>query len=258
EASMAWSKGQPWRTVRSLDRLNEQIRAAHPQAVPPATPATSWGSIADSAHSSTSDHYPHVYSALGKTAVVCARDFPHAPKLGLDAHKIAEELRQSRDPRIGYIISNGRITGPNYGWAWSAYRGSDPHDTHIHVSTVHTAVADSGADWQIGDEDMPLSDADVERVATAAASKVHGQKIGKSSYTIGQALDRAYHYQTKLDALAAAMSALAGRDLVDEQAVAEQLAPLLLAGLSPEKIAAAIPPQIARDVADELAARLQG
>ncbi|WP_174526338.1 peptidoglycan-binding protein [Micromonospora maritima] len=145
-----WSKGQPWRTVRSLDRLNEQIRATYPRAVPPATSAASWGSIADSAHSSTSDHYPHFYSALGATAVVCARDFPHAPNLGLDAHKVAEQLRASRDPRIGYIISNRRITGPNYGWRWSSYSGSDPHDTHIHVSTVHTAAADSGADWQIG------------------------------------------------------------------------------------------------------------
>ncbi|MFG1776605.1 peptidoglycan-binding protein [Micromonospora sp. NPDC049048] len=145
-----WRKGQPWRVVRSLDRLNEQIRAASPRAVPPATPAVSWGSIADSAHSTTSDHYPHFYEALGKTAVVCARDFPHAPALGLDAHAVAEQLRLSRDPRIAYVISNGRITGPGRGWEWDDYSGSDPHDTHIHVSTVRTAAADDSRDWQIG------------------------------------------------------------------------------------------------------------
>ena len=150
EVAVAWSTGQQWRVVRSLERLNEQIRAAYPRAVPPATPAASWGSIADSAHSSTSDHYPHYYSGLGGVAVVCARDFPHAPTLGLDAHALAEKLRQSRDPRIGYIISNGRITSPGRSWQWGTYSGSDPHDTHIHVSTVHTAAADDTRDWQIG------------------------------------------------------------------------------------------------------------
>lgn len=148
---MVWHKGEPWRVVASLDKLNTQIRAAHPQAVPPATPVTSWGSIADDAHSTSSDHYPHYYAALGKTAVVCARDFPHAPQLGLDAHAIAEQLRRSRDSRIGYVISNRRITGPNHSWEWDRYDGTDPHDTHIHVSSVHTKAADDTRDWKIGD-----------------------------------------------------------------------------------------------------------
>lgn len=152
---MTWSKGQPWRVVRSLDRLNVQVRAAYPRAVPPATPVTSWGAIADDAHNSGSDHYPHYYSALGSTAVVCARDFPHAPALGLDAHALADRLRLSRDPRIGYIISNRRITGPNHSWRWDPYDEEDPHDTHIHVSTVHTAAADDARDWQIGDDMTP-------------------------------------------------------------------------------------------------------
>lgn len=155
-----WQKGQPWRGVRSLDRLNEQIRAACPRAVPPATPVTSWGSIADDAHSTTSDHYPHWYTALGATAVVCARDFPHAPHLGLDIHTILDRIRLSRDPRVGYLISRGRITGPGRGWRWERYDGSDPHDTHGHVSSVHTARADDTSDWQIGleEDDMAVGD----------------------------------------------------------------------------------------------------
>lgn len=152
---MTWSKGEPWRVVRSLDRLNQQVRVAFPRAVPPATPVTSWGAIADDAHNSSSDHYPHYYSVLGSTAVVCARDFPHAPTLGLDAHALADRLRLSRDPRIGYIISDRRITGPAHGWRWDPYDEEDPHDTHIHVSTVHTAAADDPRDWQIGDDMTP-------------------------------------------------------------------------------------------------------
>jgi hypothetical protein len=144
-----WSRGQPWRVVNSLNVLNEQIKAYAPRAVPPATPASSWGSIADDAHSSTSDHYPHAYSALGSTAVVCARDWPHAPALGLDGHVVTEALRISRDARVGYIICDHRITGPNHGWQWQTYTGSDPHDTHFHVSSVHTAAADSTAAWSL-------------------------------------------------------------------------------------------------------------
>ena len=53
-------------------------------------------------------------------------------------------------------------------------------------------------------------------------------------------------------ALVAQVNELSGRDFTDEQ----QIVSGVLAGLPPEKIAEAIPPQIARDVADELSRRL--
>lgn len=146
---MAWVKGQPWRVVGSLDVLRDQIRTYAPRAVPPATPAGAWGAIADDAHSSSSDHYPHFYAALGATAVVCARDFPHAPQLGLDGRIVTEALRISRDPRIGYIICDRRITGPNHGWLWATYTGPDPHDTHFHISSVHSGLADDTRPWTL-------------------------------------------------------------------------------------------------------------
>ncbi|MCZ7440805.1 hypothetical protein O7598_31075 [Micromonospora sp. WMMC241] len=248
EAATVWSKGQNWRTVRSLDRLNEQIRAAHPRAVPPATDPASWGAIADGAHSSTSDHYPHFYSALGQTAVVCARDFPHAPGLGLDSHRIAEQLRLSRDRRIGYIISNARITGPNYGWEWSTYRGSDPHDTHIHVSTVHTAAADDPADWPIGeDEDMPTAKEIVDELLNR---ELPSPTLG--TFTVADHLKGGRMAVRDIGKARAELAAAVGRDLVDEPAIIAGV----LAGLSPEAIAAAIPKGLAKQVADELAARL--
>ncbi len=258
---MAWSKGQPWRVVRSLERLNAQIRAAYPRAVPPATPASSWGSIADSAHSSTSDHYPHYYSVLGSTAVVCARDFPHAPALGLDAHALADRLRQSRDSRIGYLISNGRITGPGHGWRWDLYSGSDPHDTHIHVSSVHTAAADDARDWKIGDNDMLTTGQDTAlsiawEVADALRDGQDVTEARKSPVWAVRQLRKADAIQADLAALRAQLADLAGRDLVDEDAIVRGV----LAGLDPvalaERIAAALPVEQARRVADELAARL--
>ncbi|MFG1873121.1 hypothetical protein [Micromonospora arborensis] len=56
----------------------------------------------------------------------------------------------------------------------------------------------------------------------------------------------------QLTALQATLNALAGKDYTDEAVIAQGV----LAGLSPEKIAAAIPPTVAKQVADELARRL--
>jgi hypothetical protein len=142
-----------WRLVRALEILRQQVRAAAPAAVPPATPASAWGTVGDLAHQSgASDHNPATYAALGSTPVVCAADFPHAPGLGLDGARFAEALRLSRDPRIGYVIFKGRIFSGHVAagtpaFTWRAYNGADDHSTHWHVSTVHTAAADNTALW---------------------------------------------------------------------------------------------------------------
>lgn len=147
-----WQPGQEWRPVDSLERLDRDVRAYAPRAVPPATDVDAWGFLADDAHSVDSDHYPHFYPELGPTAVVCAHDMPHAPALGLDAHMVTESLRVSRDPRIGYVICDHRIFSGHVvdgvpAFTWRPYTGSDPHDTHFHVSTVHTAAADQTQPW---------------------------------------------------------------------------------------------------------------
>lgn len=144
-----WHTGAAWRVVNSLNKLNEQLRAYAPRSVPPATDPNAWGSLADDAHSTSSDHYPKYLAALGATAVVTARDFPNAPALGLDGTVVTEHMRQQRDPRVGYIIFNRHITGPNHGWQWEVYTGSDPHREHFHVSSVHTGLADSAAAWSL-------------------------------------------------------------------------------------------------------------
>ncbi|MEU7977319.1 hypothetical protein AB0B63_02150 [Micromonospora sp. NPDC049081] len=56
----------------------------------------------------------------------------------------------------------------------------------------------------------------------------------------------------QLASLQTALTVLANKDFTDEQAIITGV----LAGLTPEKIAAAIPPTIAKQVADELAKRL--
>jgi hypothetical protein len=156
-----WQKGQPWRTVDSIDgALFPQLKAAAPRAVPPATPVTSWGTIADGAHDAASDHYPHFYVVLGSMAVVCACDWPHAPALGLDNHVVCEAMRRSRDPRIKYLIFDGRMfssypTSTRKAWEWGPYSSTtDMHREHAHLSVVAAAVADVTAPWSIGVDDV--------------------------------------------------------------------------------------------------------
>lgn len=142
-----------WRLVKSLDVLRGQMM--HTYATARAnTSDGAWGTIGDAAHDPTSDHSPHTYAALGSTPVVCADDFPHVPQWGLDFGKVAEALRLSRDPRIGYVIFDARIF---YGrdrngvpaFTWQAYSGKDLHKTHGHVSSVHTGLADDTRQWSI-------------------------------------------------------------------------------------------------------------
>lgn len=128
-----------WRLAKSLDVLRAQINVAYP-----GRSKVSDGTIGDEAHSSrTSDHNPN------PKGIVCALDITHDPSHGLDAGKMAETLRLSRDPRIKYLISNGRISNPDIaGGAWRKYTGKNPHNHHFHIS-VKGAV-DSEAKWDIG------------------------------------------------------------------------------------------------------------
>ena len=122
-----------WRLAKSLDTLRSQINAYAPNRS-----KKSDGTIGDTAHSNrTSDHNPN------KAGVVQAFDATNDPKGGFDAHAFAEFMRQQRDSRIKYVISNGRIfsssTSP---WVWRSYSGSNPHTQHAHFS-----VADSSAKY---------------------------------------------------------------------------------------------------------------
>jgi hypothetical protein len=50
---------------------------------------------------------------------------------------IADQLRlaaKAGEKRISYIIFAGRIASSRMGWRWRPYKGSNPHDHHMHVS----------------------------------------------------------------------------------------------------------------------------
>lgn len=144
-----------WRVARSLLTLRDQVNAAHPKR-----DKGSDGTIGDARHAaSVSDHNPDV------AGVVRALDLDHDPAGAgtadtLDAHKLADVLVASRDPRIKYVISRGRIAR-SYAkagvkpYTWAKYTGEDPHTSHIHVSVVSTQAADSTRPWKITADALP-------------------------------------------------------------------------------------------------------
>jgi hypothetical protein len=142
----------PWRVARSLDQLLAQINAAHPNRSKAAD-----GSIGDAAHAaSKSEHNPD------SNGVVRARDFTHDPARGFDAHAMADALIASRDPRILYVISRGRIASSVVQpWRWRAYTGTNRHDHHAHVSVVaEPRLYDSTRPWRITDRTTPPTKGD--------------------------------------------------------------------------------------------------
>lgn len=158
-----------WRTARALDVLRAEQQGLAPRTVPPGVPASSWGTIGDGDHTSTSDHAAKILWDP-RTRVVTALDSPHRPDLGLDQGVITEHLRRSRDPRLKYVIFKRRIfsAAPAAGraaWEWGPYYGDNPHTEHSHVSLVASAVSDTTTSWGIH---MDQATANALRVAFAA------------------------------------------------------------------------------------------
>jgi hypothetical protein len=145
-----------WRAGKCLLRLRDQINEKFP-----GRKKDSDGIIGDAAHcpangTGTSDHCPHISD--GAVGVVTAMDITHDPAHGLVSGDVAERLRLSHDPRIKYIISNGRIAnfqalGGQPAFAWRPYNGQDPHTNHFHISVkpgrTGTGGYDTTTDWSI-------------------------------------------------------------------------------------------------------------
>lgn len=149
EPASALEGQRPWRVALALKALRRQVDARVP-----ARNKASDGTIGDAAHATRdSDHNPWVLD--GATGVVTAMDITHDPAHGCDAGCLAETLRQSRDRRLKYIISNRRIAsavpkGSVPAWTWRAYTGVNPHNKHCHISVVaEKARYDSEEEWAI-------------------------------------------------------------------------------------------------------------
>jgi len=147
-------KRRTWRVAKSLGVL-----LAHIDASAPGRSRSFDGTIGDEAHQErASDHnpMPAPKGAADQTPVVSAEDYTHDPAHDADMARISEALRISRDPRIKYIIFNGRIVKSYVdgkgipAWTWQKYTGANKHDHHMHVSVVtDAALYDSEKPWSI-------------------------------------------------------------------------------------------------------------
>lgn len=88
-----------------------------------------------------------------------AFDLTHDPAKGCDAHALVEALRQRRDSRVKYIISQKRIWNPSISPEWRTYSGSNPHIKHAHVS-IRASQRDSTDEWW--SESVSVPDAGVQ------------------------------------------------------------------------------------------------
>lgn len=115
------------------------------------------GICGDDAHANrVSDHNPD------KDGDATAFDIDHDPAGGFDARKWSEELRLRKDPRVKYVIFNGRMfssysTPTRRAWEWGPYTGPNAHKSHMHVSVLYSHKRTVGPWWFDGQEDDDLT-----------------------------------------------------------------------------------------------------
>lgn len=146
-----------WRNAEALLCLRAELDAAFP-----GRDRASDGGIGNVAHSTrTSDHNPWVVDANG-IGVVRAFDFDAGPGLLPDeAHDTAGDVlcaavvaaARARHPAMtygSYIIYERTIYSYTYGFEARPYNGTNPHDSHVHVSVGRARAAyDSRAAWGV-------------------------------------------------------------------------------------------------------------
>jgi len=130
--SITGARAVAYRLAKSLDKLRAQVNEKWPKRS-----KASDGWIGDTSHAARpSDHNPD------SRGIVHAVDLTHDPANGFDSWKFADAILAAQDPRLKYVISNGRIgsgpAGPSPG-EWRDYSGSNAHAHHCHISVVTVA-----------------------------------------------------------------------------------------------------------------------
>lgn len=130
-----------YKLAKSLVQLRAQIDALHPDR-----DKSSDGWIGDMRHRMRkSDHNPNAQG------VVTAIDVDEDVSQGVNAMPIVRALQASRDPRIKYIIYEGRITDKNDITKWKPYHGANPHRHHFHISvSSDRGLYDDETPWDLG------------------------------------------------------------------------------------------------------------
>ncbi len=135
-----------WRLAESLKTLRRQVNALFPNR-----DKASDGSIGDKAHqASKSEHNPNEFNVV--RAIDIDADLSDTVKVSA----LREALLAAKDPRIHYIISDGKMYSsyPAQGhaaWSPRPYTGKNAHRQHMHISVSPDdwTLYDDASEWKL-------------------------------------------------------------------------------------------------------------
>lgn len=247
-----------WVLVPSLVALRGEFNR-----LAPTRDKASDGSIGDPNHAArSSDHNPDDRGFVHAIDIDNTGPWPGRLSMERLVQTVVARHRTGRDDRLQNVIYNRRIWSRSWGWTSRVYDGVNPHNHHAHFSCRYDIGAEiSTRPWgllELLEGEMDWDD-DVITNPEWRADATKNPTV-KASFAIYDAWNQAHTAMVKataadqkLNQVLVLLRDLTGRDFTDEPAIVGGV----LAGLSPEAIAAAIPTDIARQVADELASRLQ-
>jgi hypothetical protein len=251
-----------WFLAPSLAALRDQANSLWPNR-----DRASDGSIGDSSHSArSSDHNPDWAAPGTRRGIVRAYDLDedldgNGTDRGAELAWWVQHLASTRDPRVAYVIYEGRIMSSTIApWTWRPYSGVNAHRKHVHVSILHTVAAEQNTSPWFPEEDMPLNTADLEKIRNELRAVLNeGTGKGQEDWAGTSAADLDVGQKTFNEARAARSGVavlLARTPDVDEAQLAAELAPLIVA--NPRSISDTDLDAIATAVADEQHRRSAG
>lgn len=195
-----------WYTDEGLDRLIDEWKTEYPKAVV--------YRVGDASHlSRDSEHNPEpAGSKPGQSkGEVDAADFmPSGGPTMADLRKFSQDLVDSRDPRLLYVIIDDRICSSVVSpWKWRNYSGN--RHSHLHVS-VNDNYKNNTADWKWEDEKVTLKmvklgdDAELPDLSIGMEDPASGTKHIKRLQAV---LDWLTPYQIDIDGVYGKHTAMA-------------------------------------------------
>lgn len=210
------------------------------------------GAVGDSSHTSASDHTPDEDSNVLRDHDADSKNEVHA--LDIDSSGpwpgsvtdfsafnlmvrdlVAREKAEYESPtivgRLKYVIWNRQIASRSWGWTWRPHTGADPHTNHAHFSARYESGPESDTrPWGVAEEDdMPTAEEIAKAVWAHKLVDGYDPTVTKSA----GAYQRYSPSKADVRAISAQVAALAGKDMVDEQALVDLFTQALTAALPP-------------------------